>query len=131
MVMSHSDMPRYKNNTRIMRIQPCPVDRKEIDSTDPMIVNMEGNGNRDMSEWRAGQGFPCPCLFVDMNMLFYDVASGSGCDAERGKITVNVDPWDGMLWTWILPPSSSRSPFTIGSPKPVPVINRVFSFLTR
>ena len=51
--------------------------------------------------------------------------------AKSGSSTSKVDPLPGSLSTEIMPPMESTRPLTIGKPRPVPVIKRVFSFLTR
>ncbi len=60
-------------------------------------------------------------------------SDAAGLDRQRGtgSSTIKVEPLPGSLSTEIEPPSESTSPLTMGSPSPVPVMKRVFSFLTR
>jgi hypothetical protein len=44
-------------------IQPYPVSRKEIDGIDSMIVNMKGNGNRDMYQSGEQDRVSPVCVF--------------------------------------------------------------------
>ena len=65
-------------------------------------------------------------LRYEKDMGIYPESTGF----SMGKITVKKDPSPGVLSTSIKPPMESRSPFTIGSPSPVPVIYLVFSSWT-
>ena len=56
------------------------MDRKEIEVIYAMIVNLKGNGNRDMyqngEQGNTGKDSPCLCLFVDID-IFTKISSAA------------------------------------------------------